>query len=171
MSVKVITRGISPAEGRSPFGHVGRSIGRTGNSLRRGTRRLLATYGPNLLPGGAWTMTGTTPGVDNGDGSMTFTGASNSAIASKPVTLEDNTTYLVTFTMAWTSGSVKSQTYGATLAHAGSITTRATSGTFSEEVTTSAAGSFTNLFRFQTNGVSGTNSYTISNVSLKKKLT
>jgi hypothetical protein len=128
------------------------------------------TYGPNLVPVGAFAISGTGV-VDNGDGTLTVTAGSNAATAAKTITLEDNTTYLSEYVISgYTGGGVKTQTYGATLAHAGASTTRNANGSYSEEVTTGAAGSFTNLHRFQTTGTTGTNGYTISGVSLKKKL-
>lgn len=137
--------------------------------LRVGRRHVLSAYGPELIPAGAWTLAGT-GGTDTGS-TITYSGGSNAATAAKAVTLEDGATYLVAFTLSGTTGGgVKTQTYGATTGHLGSGTTRTADGDYSEEITTSSAGSLTHTFRFQATGASGTNSYTIRNISLRKKV-
>lgn len=127
--------------------------------------------GPELFPGfGSLTLSGTTPPTQDANG-LYFAAASNLAEGHANVTLKDSTTYEVVFTVAgYTGGAVRVLVYGATSAHLGATASMSANGTFIAQVTTNAAGSFTNQIRIQATGTSGTNTFNVTSVSVKEVL-
>lgn len=114
---------------------------------------------------GAWTV-GTNITQD-GSG-IHFNGANNLGAASFGVTLEDNVTYEITWTVAgYVGGGVRVLCYGPD--NVGTGVTRTAAGTYTERVTTSGATTaFVNQIRIQATGTSGTNDYDITAISVKK---
>lgn len=130
--------------------------------------------GKNIAPAtGAWTLAlnGGAAGTITQDATgITFASANNSAHADATgIGVVDNGVYLLQFTVSGlTSGSVKPQLYGATLNHFAGGTVRGNNGTFTEILKTTNTGSFTNQLRFLANGANGTNSYKVSNITLRR---
>lgn len=130
-----------------------------------------ATRGPEIAPSltdGAWT-TGL-PGGFSQDGSGLHFLNTNGGTAAHSIVTEDNATYEIIYTMVYTSGSFRWQLYGATSAHLGTTTARTASGTYTEQVTTNSAGSFSLTVRANPNGANGTNTMNITALSIKKVL-
>lgn len=137
----------------------------------------VVTRGPELVTqpvGTGWSGTGT--GASVGATSADFVNANNLAAVFHSAVTEDNTTYEVTYTIANkatadnTTGKARVIVYGGTTAHAGATTERLANGTYTEQVTTSAAGSSSNQIRIQATGTSGTNNFSVTNISVKKVL-
>lgn len=143
----------------------------TARACGRWSGGVIVGYGPELFPGfGALTLSGTTPPTQNGS-SVIFTAASNLAAAAATVTLENDTTYRVQFTVAALSlGQCRVLVYGPTANHLGAGTDRNANGTYTEFVTTSGTGSLTNQIRIQATGTGTNNTYTITACSVKKVL-
>lgn len=133
----------------------------------------LSSLGPELVTTGTdfttWSVTGTTPPTVDATG-IHFVAASNVASAFKAsLGTLDNVTYRVVYTVAnWVIGPAKAIVYGATTAHAGGGTTHSANGTYSEDLTTSAAGSSANQIRMQCTGTSGNNTFDITSVSVRR---
>lgn len=127
--------------------------------------------GPELWPGfGALTLSGTTPPTQDASG-LYFAAASNLAEGHANVTLKDNTTYRVTFTVTgYTGGAVRVLCYGPTTAHLGATASVSANGTVTVDITTNAAGSLTNQIRIQATGTTGTNAFNITACSVKEVL-
>lgn len=128
---------------------------------------------PELAPAfGTWTLStngGAAGTVVQDSTSITFAGAQNVAYGMKAVTLEDSTTYDYSFTVSgYTGGSVRLLVYGNTTAHLGSTSNFSANGTYTGQVITSAGGTLTNQLRIQATGANGTNSFTVSALSVKK---
>jgi hypothetical protein len=128
---------------------------------------------PELAPAfGTWTLNlngGAAGTVVQDSTSVTFAGSQNVAYAMKAVTLEDSTTYDYSFTVSgYTGGSVRLLVYGNTTAHLGATSNFSANGTYTGTVITSAGGTLTNQLRIQATGANGTNSFTVSALSVKK---
>lgn len=132
------------------------------------------TRGPELAPSitdGSWT--GGLAGVAVQDGTgLHFNGTDPGSLVHTMSGLEDNATYEIIWTQTrGASGSFRWQVYGATTAHLGQTTSYTSSGTFTEQVTLSSAGSFTNRIQANVNaGTSGSNFINILSLSVKKVL-
>ena len=148
---------------------VHRPLTRALHALGTGPR---PTRGPELIAGTpvgtGWSVAGTGASVDAGGGH--FVAAASLATIFHAVATEDNATYEITYTIAnFTGGGVRVLVYGATTAHAGGGVTRTSNGTFTEQVTTSAAGSSALRLTFQAT-VSSTGADILPTVSLRKVL-
>lgn len=143
----------------------------TARACGRWSGGVIVGYGPELFPGfGALTLSGTTPPTQNGS-SVIFTAASNLAAAAATVTLENDTTYRVQFTVAaLTLGQCRVLVYGPTTNHLGAGPDTASNGTVTAFVTTSGTGSLTNQIRIQATGTGTNNTYNITACSVKKVL-
>jgi hypothetical protein len=121
------------------------------------------TWATNINGGAAGTLT-------QDSGGLHFNGANNSAtMTASGIGTVDNGVYLVQFTITGlTGGSVKAQIGGATSGHFASGPVRSANGSYTAILTTSGAGTSTNMLRFIANGANGTNTYTISSVSLRR---
>lgn len=118
----------------------------------------------NLLNGGA-------AGTITGDGSgLHAAGANNLAGWTYNVTLEDNTQYEITWTMAnRTAGGSRVLVYGPTNNHVGVSATHSVDGTYTERVTTSGnSTTANNQIRIQCTGGNGSNNFDITAISVKK---
>jgi hypothetical protein len=143
-----------------------------GNTTTRS--QTVTSYGPELAPSattpGSYTLTGTTPPTQDASG-IHFVAASNIAAADKSgiAALEDNKTYEVVLTVAnYVNGGAQVLVYGDTSAHLGLGTTRSAAGTFTERVTTSAAGSSFNDIRIRCTGATPNNNFDITFISVRK---
>lgn len=147
---------------------------------RRSARRsalapLEGGLGPERAPAansGLWSFTsngGPSPTQDaNG---IHFAACNNIASAFYNVALKDNTTYEVRFTMAnRTGGGARVLVCGATVNHVGATASRGTDGTSVERVVTSASSTSANLIRIQATGANGTNTFDITDISVKEVL-
>lgn len=139
----------------------------------------VTVYGPEMagsVTDGSWTLSlnGGAAGTVTQDGTgIHFAGATNLAAAVHTITGVDGAIYEITYTLAAISQSgVRVLVYGATTAHSGVGATHnlpGGPGTFTERLTASAAGSFTNQVRIQATGTSGTgNFFDISTFSCKR---
>lgn len=142
--------------------------------IRRLHERRRGGPGKNLAPAPAsWTVTlnggaaGTVTVDANG---LHFSGANNSATAQATgLGIVDNGVYLLKYTISGlTLGSVKAQLYGATVGHIATGATRSANGNYQEILTIGAGGTLTNLLRFLANGTSPNNTYTITNIELRR---
>lgn len=144
-----------------------------GLGLGHGSRYklLTATRGPEIAPdvtGTGWTLNGTTPPTQNGTG-IHFNAASSGGTAVHSIASEDNATYEIIYTISnYVAGGCRIQLYGATTAHLAQTTTRQAAGTFTEQVTTNAAGSLSLVVRVNCTGAS--NTYDVPSLSIKKVL-
>lgn len=131
----------------------------------------IPSLGPNIAPSLtdlAWTsaLAGFTQ-----DGTGLHFAATNAGTAAHSITTEDNVTYRITWTQNWTSGSFRWQVYGATTAHLGQTGSYTSSGTFTEDVITNAAGSLSLTIRANPNGgVAGSNTMDITSLTIQKVL-
>lgn len=131
--------------------------------------------GPELaasVSDGAWTFntSGGLASTLTQDGSgLHFVGANNVAAISHTFAGVDNATFQTIYTVSnYSGGGVRMILYGPTgLDMLG--TTRNANGTYQENLSTiNGPGSFNNLIRFQATGASGTNTYDITFVSVKR---
>lgn len=136
--------------------------------------------GPNqagTVGDGTWTLSlngGLAGTVTQDANGLHFAGANNIAAASHPLSPAsvDNATYQIDYTVAnMTAAGVRPILYGPTTGHGGTGTTRNANGTYSERVTCSGAGSFTNQIRFQATGASGQNTFDITFCTVRRVLT
>lgn len=131
----------------------------------------IPSLGPNIAPSitdGSWTI-GLAGASQDGSG-LHFLNC-NAGTISHAITTEDNVTYRITWTQNWTSGAFRWQVYGATTAHLGQTAQYNTSGTFTEDVITSAAGSLSLLIRANpSSGVAGSNTMDITSLTIQKVL-
>lgn len=127
--------------------------------------------GPELAPAansGAWTLSGTTPPTQDASG-IRFNAASNLAAAAFTVPIVSDATYLVRFTVAnYVGGAARVLVYGAAANKLGATQNVSANGTYTVMVTTSATGSLTNQIRIQATGTSGTNTFAITGISVKR---
>jgi hypothetical protein len=149
---------------------IARSVARAVTDTRRSAP---VTRGPEIAPSltdGGWAGGLAGAGGVSSDGTGLHFVNTASGTTSRAITTEDNVTYEIIYTIAnFTGGSFRWQVYGATNAHLAQTTTRNANGTYTEQVTTSAAGSLNNLIRG--NAVSGSgNSFDITALSIKKVL-
>jgi len=135
------------------------------------TARNDGSLGPELSPAitGGWTLIGSPAPTQNGSG-IHFSAAANLAAAHITVNpIADNETYEVTYTVAnYTGGQVRVLVCGDTTNHAGVTTDRNANGTYTQRVTASATSSLLNQIRVQATGTSGTNTFDITFLSVKK---
>lgn len=133
------------------------------------------TRGPEVVTapiGTGWTATGT--GAAIGATSVDFTAANNLAAGFHAFTTKDNTNYEVTYTISGkgtsdsTTGKARVIVYGATINHAGVTTDKLANGTYTEIVTTGATGSSSGQVRVQATGTSGTNTFSVTFVSVRE---
>jgi len=127
--------------------------------------------GPNIAPnilGGDWT---TILSGASTDGSGLHYVATDAGTISHAIDTEDNATYRLEWTQVFTSGSHRWQLYGDTSAHLGQTTSYTSSGSFSEDVQTIAAGSLNNTIRSNANsGGAGSNTLDLTALSVRKVL-
>lgn len=106
--------------------------------------------------------------VDSNGGYWTAANNLGSAQSTGIATV-DGATYRVVYTLSgYVGGSFKILVYGATTAHSAITTQKSANGTYTEDVVASSAGSFTGQIRLQATGTSGTNTYTITAVSVRR---
>lgn len=125
------------------------------------------TWGVGLQGGAAGSVTQDASGLH-------FNAANNLANAFLTVTagdLADNGIYLVSYTLSGSSVHGKCLLYGQTNNHLGGGTTHNAAGTFSEttqlNLTTTA---FLNRIHFQATGTNGTNTFDVTNLSVRRVL-
>lgn len=120
---------------------------------------------------GTWALSGTTPPTQDASG-IHFNAASNVAFAGQTLaggTLKDNTNYTISFTIAnYVGGAVRVLVYGATTNHLASTASYSSDGTFTETLSTTEVGSLTDRIRIQATGASGTNTFDITDISVKE---
>jgi hypothetical protein len=142
-----------------------------GNTTTRS--QTITSYGPELAPSattaGAYTLSGTTPPTQDATG-IHFVNASNIAAASKTgILTEDSVTYEISFTVtSYVNGGAQVLVYGNTAAHLALGTTRSANGTFTERLTTTAAGSNFHEIRIRCTGASGSNNFNVTFISVKR---
>ena len=129
------------------------------------------TLGPEIAPsltGGTWNPV--IAGSSQDGSGLHFT-ATDPGVITHTLDTEDNVTYRIAWTQVFTSGSFRWQIYGDTTAHLGQTTSYTSSGSFSEDITTSSAGSLNNLIRANANGgAAGSNTLSITALSIRKVL-
>lgn len=130
--------------------------------------------GPELAPtasSGLWSTSGTVAPTQDGAG-IHFSAASNlSAAFVSSVNTENDVTYRVVFSLVnYAGGGFRVLVYGFNSAKLGLTPTVTANGDYSYDVITSSAGSNFREIRLQATGTSGTNTFDITSISVKKVL-
>lgn len=109
--------------------------------------------------------------VSDGTG-IHFVAANNIAsVLKNGVAIVDNATYEISFTIAnYQGGGARVLIGGATTNHGFTSTTRSANGTYTERGQTIATFGSTNIIRIQATGASGTNSFDVTSISVKRVL-
>lgn len=128
------------------------------------------TVAGQTVTSGTAVYTAVTKMVKQDSNGIYFTAANNLAAAfSGSIATVDGGTYQVAITVSGlTGGSVRVIVYGATLNHAGQGTSRSANGTYTENLTCNTSGSSTGQIRVQATGTSGTNTFNITSISVKR---
>lgn len=128
-------------------------------------------FGPEIAPnilGGDWTTV--LPGATSDGTGLHFVDC-DAGTQAHAIDTEDNVTYRIQWTISGqTEGSFRWQLYGDTAAHLGQTSTVSGDGNYSENVSTTAAGSLNNLIRANVTGPAGGNTMNITALSVKKVL-
>lgn len=132
-----------------------------------GSTSLGPEIAPNIL-GGDWTTV--LPGATNDGTGLHFVDC-DAGTQAHAIDTEDEVTYRIQWTISGlTEGSFRWQLYGDTAAHLGQSTTVSANGFYSENVSTSAAGSLNNLIRANVTGPAAGNTMNITTLSVRKVL-